>query len=147
MTAEELRTSFIAFAGQPTARRFALQLRRDKEAESRPPYRQRRTDLRFWQEQLWDQFSQRFDGVPQDLDEIRGALLWCDVHDRKLEAGKAVADACGVTDRDGNPLDDTFGQVRDEQFPFGFGFWTLVCPNCVKACREWMDRATSNRQK
>jgi hypothetical protein len=123
-----------------------LQLRSDKEAETTPTVK-RRTNFRFWQEQLWDQFRQRIDGVPQDLAEIRDALLWCDVHDRMLVIGKAIADACGVTDRDGNLLDQTFGRVRDEQFPFGFGFWTLVCPNCVRTCREWMDGATCNGQK
>lgn len=145
MTAEELRTSFLAFAGQPTARRFALQLRADKEAETRPPFRPRRTDLRYWQEQLWLQFSRSCDGVPPELSELRNALLWCDVHNRSLEAGHAVADGYGVTDRDGKLLDKAFGRIRDERFPFGFGFWTIVCPDCVRSCREWMDNAKTNR--
>jgi hypothetical protein len=147
MTPEELRTSFFAFVGRSTARRFVLQLRAEKDAETRTPFRQRRSDLRFWQEQLWNQYSQQLDGVPQDLDNIRDALLWCDVHDAPLENGRAVGDACGVTDRDGNLLDEDFGRIRDEQFPFGFGYWTLVCPACVKVCQHWMDNANANRRQ
>jgi len=145
MTTEELRASFVAFAGQPAARRFSLQLRGDKEGETGPPYRQRRVGLRFWQEELWNRFTQTFGGVTNDLEMIRAALLWCDVHDRPLEHGHAVRDSCGVTNRDGNRLDQAFRQLWEKEFPFGFGFWTLICPECVNACQEWMDSAGVNR--
>lgn len=128
MTAEELRTLFRDYAGPTKARRFALQLRADKQSESSLSYRQRRTDLRFWQQQLWDQFSQQYAGVPRDLGPIQDALLWCDVHHLPLEDGQAIP---------GNGF-LSFGPVREEQFPFGQGFWTIVCPACVAACRQWI---------
>jgi hypothetical protein len=129
MPPDDLRAVFVAFAGRAEARRFALQLRRDRE----------RKQLRFWQMQLWDRFSQEIAGVTRDLDQIRAALLWCDVHDEPLQEGHAIEEPGSVRSRDGSRLDESSRGVWDEQFPFGFGFSTLVCPVCVEACQEWMD--------
>ena len=131
MTSHELRNAFFSFAGQSVARRFIVQLRSDKEGEERPPYRTRNASLRYWQARLWESFQERLENVPDDLNHIRRALLWCDVHNRQLEKGRAVV----VHNKE--ELDMPYRQDCDRLFPFGFGFWSWVCPECVLACRQW----------
>ena len=137
MTPAQLRTTFRGFAGSDRVRRFVVQLRGDAPEEARPRYPTGR-GLRYWQEELWDQFADKNDDVPLDLEAIREAMLWCDIHDLPFEIGRAIPDRCGVTGRDGERLDDQFEAALESEFRFGFGFWNLVCPQCVVECDRWM---------
>ena len=48
-----------------------------------------------------------------------------------------MTDPRGASDRGGGAVDSNLMTDLDTQFPFGFGYWNLICPRCVEACREW----------
>ena len=137
MKPDQLRAAFCRFAGTERARRFVLQLRSDAPLEGRLPYPDGR-GLRFWQVELWNDFAENSKGIPTDIDAIRTAMLWCDIHNRVLEEGAGITDPSDVTGKDGR-LNDDFMKALDSDFPFGFGFWTLVCPDCVVRCDKWIN--------
>lgn len=146
MNRDSLRQIFRAHAGADVFRRFVIQLRRDANNDSNS-FGRTVNRLRYWQTTKWDDFIRKHPDlpIPEDIKTIRDSLLWCDVHERYLTNGQAVHDRVGVTDRDGNRLDAEFENALDEHFPFGFGFWTLICPDCVTECESWMKTKESTK--
>jgi hypothetical protein len=137
---------FLAYAGADSFRQFVIQLRRDTDTALNS-YGRTVNRLRHWQATKWDDFIRKHPKlpIPVDIETIRASLLWCDVHERHLTSGQAFSDRIGVTGRDGNSLDADFEAARDKHFPFGFGFWTLICPDCVTKCESWMINKESTR--
>jgi hypothetical protein len=82
-------------------------------------------------------FVRRDPDAPDTVEEIRAAIMWCDVHERTLVAGQAYM-ASGVYEMPG------FVGALDSQFSFGYGFWRLVCPDCVAACQDWVQATAAN---
>ena len=130
MDTETLRNAFLTFTDAATFRRFTTQLRRDAPDNSQYG-RQRDDTLRYWQEQLWTRFNSEHPSAPTDMDSIRAALLWCNVHNTVLVDGHGFM-ADGICDTPG------FTDALELQFPFGYGYWNIICPTCVKTCADWV---------
>jgi len=132
MDTVSLRNAFRTFTDAATFRRFAIQLRRDAPQNSqygRPPER----GLRYWQDELWLQFRAQLPAAPESIDAIRDAMLWCDLHEHSLVDGQGFL-VSGVYETPG------FVDALESQFPFGYGYWQLICPECVTACKTWIAR-------
>ena len=137
MNSDTLRNRFRSHVDGDTFRRFSIQLRRDANNDGA----RRIERLRYWQNALWDEFTSANSDIqiPGDIESIRASFLWCDVHEKYLVDGHAIPDRIGVTDRDGNRLNAEFSAALDDSFPFGFGYWKLICPDCVVECDAWMN--------
>jgi len=145
MADTNLRIAFLNHVGSDTFRRFALQLRRD--ATHNPATNQTVDRLRFWQSKIWEEFNKTQPDATNDIREIRESLLWCDIHELRLSEGRAIRDTLGITDRDGTSVNADFQKALNNRFPFGFGFWTLICDGCVVECKNWMATTESNNRQ
>ncbi len=129
MDPPQLRDAFREFAGRDRFRKFVTQLRSDAPQESRFEHLPGLSRLRYWQEALWSEFLGAHPNACSDIELIRGALLWCDVHSCNLQAVATIA----PHEADPPSVLDT----AREHFPFGYGYWQLACPHCVEACCDW----------
>ena len=69
------RVLFKEFAGIERFRKFVDQLHRTKH---------RRTGLRFWQEELWNEFVATHSDFAMSMDDLRSALAICELHEIDL---------------------------------------------------------------
>ena len=87
--------------------------------------------LRFWQEELWNEFTKLCPEAPRDIQLIAESMLWCDAHNCALEFLPSVK----LSDVRETP---ELISYCSNQCPFGFGFWTVSCPECVNNLECWI---------
>ncbi len=125
MLTTELRQRFLGFCGKSRFRKFVTAL--TKRCDEPSQYDR----LKFWQETLWNEFLRECDSAPTDVNVIGMALHWCDLHNESLVTGPGYQP---------NDLKHSlaFDNARAESFPHGFGWLHYHCPQCKKACSDWV---------
>ena len=137
MTPIALRESFRAFAGDENFRRFV-------HAINTAPFRLKR--LRYWQEELWNEFRATTPDCTESYAEIQQLFAICEVHGYELERDTVLAPYSQLRYHRTESPDSGLhsGMMDTKQYPYpGWGVspsdWppaenrmvdVLYCPRC-----------------
>jgi hypothetical protein len=137
MNAERFRADLKEFCGPAEFRRFVEEIHSGRRQQQR---------LRYWQERLLSEFTERFpEHRGLTVSEIVAALMICHIHERPLSRDRIPAEYGYWV------LPEEFMQAHRKQFPYGLMIFygdsgdverpptreVLACPDCRAELERW----------